>query len=135
MAEIKMVVIVRDDLPVWKRVNMTAFLASGIAAVDEGATGGDYVDKTGTVYYPMFWHPVNVLEASLDQLRRVAERARTRGVRVAMFTSELFDSPVEANSLRIIGAIDAADLDLTGLAIRADPKTVDKIVKGVSRHP
>ncbi len=52
--ETKIAVAVRDDLPTWQRLNMTAFLVSGIAASAEGMVGEDYEDAAGNRYLPMF---------------------------------------------------------------------------------
>ncbi|MEA2527772.1 MAG: hypothetical protein QOF73_4999 [Thermomicrobiales bacterium] len=40
-------VAVRDDLPTWQRLNMTAFLVSGIAAVADDVVGEDCEDASG----------------------------------------------------------------------------------------
>ena len=45
----KIAVVIRDDLPVWEKLNMTAFLASGVAASAPDAVGADYADADGTL--------------------------------------------------------------------------------------
>jgi hypothetical protein len=51
--ETKIAVIVRDDLETWHRLNVTAFLASGIAA-NPDLHGEPYRDADGTGYLPLF---------------------------------------------------------------------------------
>jgi Protein of unknown function (DUF2000) len=46
----KIVVILQDELPVWKKLNVTAFVVSGIAATADGVVGARYVDGSGKSY-------------------------------------------------------------------------------------
>ena len=64
----KVAVVVRDDLAAWQRLNVCAFLISGvIAAAGEVAIGEDYVDSDGNRYLPLLVQPVVVLEAERRQ--------------------------------------------------------------------
>ena len=50
----KAAVVVRDDLAPWQRLNVTAFLVSGlIGAAEPDAIGDDYEDADGVVYLPL----------------------------------------------------------------------------------
>jgi hypothetical protein len=86
----KIAVVLRDDLAVWQKTNVTAFLVSGIAGTVHGAIGPPYRDASGNEYLPMFVQPVLVYEADDAALRRAYERALSRGVTPAVYTSELF---------------------------------------------
>src|SRR6185436_19351769 len=86
----KIAVVIRDDLPVWQKLNMTAFLASGVALSSPDAIGGDYTDADGTRYSPLFGQPVMVFTADKVRLARTLERALSRGVVPVVFTTELF---------------------------------------------
>lgn len=90
--ETKIAVVVRGDLPTWQKLNMTAFLVSGIAATIAGLVGEPYADASGNTYLPMFRQPVLVFAASAEQLREVYRRAQTRAVPLAIFTEELFST-------------------------------------------
>ena len=83
----KVAVAVRDDLEVWQRVNVAAFLISGVIA-DAGADaiGEDYSDADGNIYLPLLVQPVIVLEAGAAKLKTVRERALRRGVPIALYT-------------------------------------------------
>lgn len=133
--ETKIVVVVRDDTAVWQRLNMTAFLTSGVAARHPESVGEDYVDADGTKYLPMFGQPVLVFIASKDELRRVFERALAREVTVSVFTSELFSTGHDVANRAAVAVVPNAALDLTGLAFRADRRDADKITKGLRLHP
>lgn len=130
----KIAVVLLDALPTWQKLNVTAFLASGIAATAEDCIGSPYQDADGTPYAPMFGQPVLVFEADATRLTRTAERAHRRGVVPAIFTAALFGTGNDDDNRAQVAARRRADLDLVGLAVRADRKTVDKIVDGLPLH-
>jgi hypothetical protein len=43
----KLAVVVRDDLEPWQRLNVTAFLLSGVTAAEDGVVGEPYEDADG----------------------------------------------------------------------------------------
>jgi hypothetical protein len=131
----KIAVVVREDLAVWQKLNVTAFTVSGIAATVDGVVGEDYRDATGNEYLPMFRQPVLIFAASADQLKKVHERALGRGVPVTVYTEELFATGHDDDNRAAVAAVEAEKLNLVGVALRADRRTVDKIVKGLSLHP
>jgi hypothetical protein len=127
----KIVVVLRADLPLWQQLNMTAFLASGVAAGAPEAIGENYVDADGTKYQPMFGQPVLVLQADARQLATALDRALSRGVVPAIFTTELFGTGHDVANRAAVAARSRADLDLAGMALRAPRRDVDKITKGL----
>jgi hypothetical protein len=131
----KIAVVVRDDLPVWQKLNMTAFLASGVAATAPEAIGRNYADADGTGYTPMFGQPVLVFAADKVRLARTLDRALSRGVVPTVFTTGLFSTGDDDANRAAVAAVRRDDLDLAGLAVRADRKTVDKITSGLRLHP
>jgi hypothetical protein len=131
----KIAVVIRDDLPTWQKLNMTAFLASGVAAAAPDAIGVDYADADGTRYSPMFGQPVLVFATDKVRLARTLERTLARGVVPAVFTTELFGTGNDAANRAAVAAVTRDHLDLAGIAIRADRKTVDKITAGLRLHP
>ena len=131
----KIAVVLRDDLAVWQKTNVTAFLVSGIAGTVPGVVGQPYRDASGNEYLPMFVQPVLVYEADAAALRRAYERVLSRGVTPAVYTSELFTTSHDNANRAALAAVDAQDLDLVGIAFRAERKTVDKIVDRLRFHP
>jgi hypothetical protein len=131
----KLAVVLRDDLAVWQKTNVTAFLVSGIAGTVPGIVGQPYRDASGNEYLPMFVQPVFVYEAYAAALRRAYDRALSRGVTPAIYTSELFATNHDEANRAAVAAVAAPDLDLVGIAFRAERKTVDKIVDRLRFHP
>jgi hypothetical protein len=133
--ETKIAVVLRDDLAGWQETNVTAFLVSGIAATVSGVVGEPYADASGNDYLPMFVQPVLVYQASATELRRAYERALSRGVTPAIYTQELFATGHDEANRAAVRSVAAEDLDLVGIALRAERKTVDKIVDRLRLHP
>jgi hypothetical protein len=125
----KIVVVLRSDVPVWQKLNMTAFLASGIATSAPESIGEPYADADGTKYSPLFGQPVMVFEAGPDELARTLDRALTRGAVPAVFTADMFGTGHDEANRAVVAAVPRAELDLVGIAVRAD-----KITKGLRLH-
>ena len=130
----KVAVIVRDDLAPWQRLNVCAFLISGVVA-GGGEVGPDYEDASGATYLPMFVQPVLVFEATAGKLRTVYERARTRELRFAIYTADLFATGHDEANRAAVRAVPSEQLDLVGLALRAPHKAADGVLRGLKRHP
>ena len=131
----KVAVVLLDDLEVWQKTNVTAFLVSGIAGTVPGVVGEPYRDASGNEYLPMFVQPVLVYAADSDALRRAYERAMNRGVTPAVYTRDLFETNHDDANRAAVAVVAANDLDLVGIAFRAERKTVDKIVDRLRFHP
>jgi hypothetical protein len=74
----KIAVVLRDDLAVWQKTNVTAFLVSGTAGTVPGIVGEPYADASGNEYLPMFVQPVLVYVADSAGIRRAYERDEPR---------------------------------------------------------
>jgi hypothetical protein len=133
--ETKIAVVLRDDLAVWQKTNVTAFLVSGIAALIPGVVGEPYRDASGNEYLPMFVQPVLTYIADAAALRRAYARAMERGVTPAIYTAQLFATGHDEANRAEVAAVAADELDLVGIAVRAERKLVDKIVDRLKFHP
>lgn len=132
----KIAVVVRDDLAAWQRLNVCAFLTSGVtAAAGPAAIGEDYLDAEGNHYLPLLVQPVLVFEASAEKLKTVRERAGRREVPIALYTAEMFSTGHDAANRSAVRVVAAADLDLVGIALRAPHRDADAVLRGLSRHP
>ena len=130
----KIVVVLRADLPMWQQLNMTAFLASGVAASSPDVIGENYTDADGIKYQPMFGQPVLVFQADAEQLTRTLDRAIARDITPAIFTTELFATGHDSANRAAVAGVPRAELDLAGLALHGPRRDVDKITKGLKLH-
>jgi hypothetical protein len=131
----KIAVVLRDDLAGWQKTNVTAFLVSGIAATVPGVVGEPYRDASENEYLPMFVQPVLVYQADKEGLRRAYERAMSRGVTPAIYTHELFTTNHDEANRAAVAGVPAEELDLVGIAFRAERRIVDKVVDRLRFHP
>jgi hypothetical protein len=131
--ETRIVVVVRDDLKTWQKLNVTAFVMGGIAGIP-GLLGEPYEDADGRSYLPMIRQPVRVYSAPREGMRRVYERALERGVALSLYTEELFATGGDEENRAAVRAVRGEDLNLAGLAVHGDRRVVDKVVRGLKLH-
>jgi hypothetical protein len=130
----KIVVIIREDLAVWQKLNVTAFTVSGLAG-SEKIVGENYVDASGNVYLAMSRQPILIFSATREQMREVYDRAKKKGMKFTIYTEELFKTYNDADNRAAVAAVKADDLNLVGMAIRSTKRQIDTVVKGLKLHP
>jgi hypothetical protein len=130
----KIAVVLREDLAVWQKLNVTAFLVSGVAGTDADTISEPYEDASGFRYLPMFRQPVLIFAGSTEQLRRAYDRLRAGGLRFSVFTEDLFATNNDGDNRATVKAVRSEDLRLAGMALRGDRKAIDKALKGLSLH-
>jgi hypothetical protein len=135
MSNVKIAVAVRDDLEVWQRLNVTAFVASGIGTVHPELIGPPYVDGSGVQYLPKLIHPVLVFAGDGAAVRRAFDRARERGLAISVYTDELFTTGNDLDNRAAVAAIPTEDLLVAGFAVAGDAKQVDKAFDKLRFHP
>jgi hypothetical protein len=131
----KIAVLLRDDLATWQRLNVTAFLVSGIAGTKPEVVGEPYEDADGQTYLPMFRQPVLVFEGSKEFMSTAHERALKRDIEHAVFTQELFATGNDRDNRAAVKAVPTGQLDLVGIALYGPKNAVDKVLKGARMHP
>jgi hypothetical protein len=130
----KIAIAIRHDLETWQKLNVAAFLASGIAAAFPGCIGEPYADGSGTPYHALIGQPILIYGAEKAALARALERAIARDVKAAVYTEDMFKTAHDAANRAVVKAVARGDLNLVGLAFRADRKVIDKIVDGLKLH-
>lgn len=130
----KIAVVIRTDLEAWQKLNVACFLAGGIAAAFPGCIGEAYEDSSGTKYLSLIGQPILIYGADRPALSRALERALSRNVVPALYTEDMFKTTHDAANRAVVKAVARADLNLVGLAVRAERKLVDKIVDGLKFH-
>ncbi|KUL46160.1 hypothetical protein ADL22_11120 [Streptomyces sp. NRRL F-4489] len=130
-----MAVLLRDDLAPWQRLNVTAFLVSGLGTAVPEVIGEPYADADGTAYLPMFRQPVLVFEADKETLTAAHGRALSRALPRSVFTSDLFATGNDRDNRAAVRAVPRDHLDLVGLAVHGPRNAVDRVLKGARMHP
>ena len=131
----KIAIAVRDDLAVWQRLNVTAFLAGGIAAGVPETAGKPYEDGSGQQYLELFRQPVLVFAADGPLLSTVRERAVRRDLATAIYTEDLFATDNDDDNRAAVRAVATGELNLVGVAVYGPRNGVDKVFKGAALHP
>jgi hypothetical protein len=130
----KIAVVIRADLDVWQKLNVAAFLAGGLAAAFPECVGEPYGDGSGTNYLALIGQPILIYGADRPALSRALERALARDVTPAIYTEDMFRTTHDAANRAVVKVVVRADLNLVGLAMRAERKVIDKIVDGLKFH-
>jgi hypothetical protein len=130
----KIVVIIREDLSIWQKLNVTAFTISGIAGTDN-IVGENYVDASGNVYLPMSKQPILIFGATREQMREVYERAKKRNMKFTIYTEELFKTYNDSDNRASVASVRAEDLNLVSMAIQNTKRQIDTVVKDIKLHP
>jgi hypothetical protein len=132
--EDKLAVLVRDDLATWQKLNVTAFLVSGIGTDRPDLVGEPYVDADDLTYLPMFVHPVLVYTGDAAAITRAADRARARGLAMAVYTDELFATGNDVDNRAAVRSVGTDKLRLAGIAVAGPRRDVDKALDKVRLH-
>ena len=135
MFDTKIAIILRDDMAVWQKLNVTAFLMSGIAAQAPEIIGAAYRDRQGNVFNPLSIQPIVVMAADAQTLATVHRRALERGVTTSAYVEEMFATGHDAANRAVFAEHAPEDAGLVGIAFRAPKKAADKISKGARMHP
>lgn len=130
----KVALIVREDLAVWQKLNVAAFLATGVAASAPEAIGEPYVDAAGRRYSRMLGQPMLIFSATRSQLQAAHRAAIERELSTAIYVGPMFATGNDEANRAALRAENPEELDLVGLAVRGDRKQVDKAVKGLALH-
>ncbi len=135
MFDTKFAVVVLQDLEVWQKLNVTAFLTSGIVAEAPGIIGEPYIDGDGNTYNRLSIQPVIVLAADQETLTRIHRRGMDRGVRLSLYIEDMFETGHDEANRAAVLRRGVDDMNIVGLAMRDDRKIVDKVTKGARMHP
>ena len=135
MFDTKIAIVVRDDLLTWQKLNVTAFLTSGVLGADKDLLGDNYEDASGRLYRPLIVQPMIVLSADSEGLSKIHQRALERGSPMAIYIEDMFSTGHDAANRAAVRQYATQDLKLVGVALRAEKKIVDKITKGAKMHP
>ena len=134
MFDTKIAIIVRDDLATWQKLNVTAFLMSGITGANPDLIGEVYKDKDGRTHLPMSVQPVIVLTGAANVLTNIRNRAHERGIETVAYIEEMFSTGHDAANRAVFAEHGASQANTVGIALRADKKIVDKVTKGAKMH-
>ena len=130
----KIAIVVREDLTTWQKLNVTAFLTSGVIGARAEMLGEDYEDAAGNLYSPLMIQPVIVLSCDGEKLKTIFRRGMDRGAKLSLYIEEMFETGHDAANRATVKARHPDEMSIVGLALREERKLVDKITKGAKMH-
>jgi hypothetical protein len=131
----KIAIAVHQEIAVWQKLNVAAFLTSAVVGADPALIGDAYRDASGNIYLAMSRQPILIFAGTSEELKAAHRRALERNERIAIYTRELFATGHDAANRAAVATVAAGVLDLVGIALHADRKAVDKVMKGLKLHP
>ncbi len=134
MFDTKIAIVLRNNLAQWQKLNVTAFLTSGIVGQYPEIIGETYRDRAGNAYNALSVQPMIVLSADEETMATVHRRSLERGVTSSLFIEEMFSTGHDAANRAVFSEFAPDNARVVGIAIRADKKIVDKITKGATMH-
>ena len=134
MFDTKIAIVVRDDLATWQKLNVTAFLMSGITGAAPDIMGEAYRDAVGNRYHSLCIQPIIVLAADQATLQAIHRRALERKAPHGLYIEEMFSTGHDAANRAVFAAHGPDSAKVVGIALREDKKIVDKITKGAKLH-
>lgn len=130
----KVAIVLDADLAAWQKLNVTAFLATGIAGLAPEAMGEPYRDAAGRTFAALLGQPMMILKADIGGLQRVHRQAIERGLDCAVYVRAMFSTGHDQANREAFMAEPASAPELVGIAIRGEKKAVDKAIKGLKLH-
>jgi hypothetical protein len=130
----KVAILVLEDLAAWQKLNVTAFLATGIAGAPD-AMGEPYEDAAGRRHARLLGRPNQIFAATSESLLRAHRAGLDRGLSQAVYVRAMFSTGHDAANRAGFKAEPPDAPDLVGLALRGPMKDVDKATKGPKLHP
>ncbi|WP_333835390.1 DUF2000 family protein [Rubrimonas sp.] len=134
MLDTKIALVVRHDLAVWQKLNVAAFLTSGVLGAASEFLGDRYEDAAGNLYTPLIVQPIIVLSADAASLRRIHGRAMECGARLSIYIEEMLETGHDAANRAAVKGRRPEEMSVVRLGLREDRKLVDKITKGARLH-
>lgn len=131
----KIAIVVREDLAQWQKLNVTAFLASGIAAAVPDCIGEAYIDATSRRYGAMCGQPILVFAGTLAELQKAHGRAVDQDLVIVPYVEAMFATGHDAANRAVFAEGDVTAQTWVGLAVHGERKAVDKALKGLKLHP
>ena len=130
-----MAILVLEDLAIWQELNVTALLATGIAAAAPEAMGQAYVDAAGRRHAPLPGQPMLIFGTGPETLLRAYRAAIACGLTRHLRAGHVLDRSRRGQPCRRVLAEPAEAPDLDGLALRGPRRGIDKATKRALLHP
>jgi len=135
MYDNKIVLIIKNDLATWQKLNVASFLASSVAIEFPETHGKSFINASNSEYLPFIKHPILIYGADTNEaISRAFNRAKERELNIGIYTEPLFATKNEDENHIEISKFTDGNQVLVGLAIYGDIKNVNKAIDGLKLH-
>lgn len=134
MFDTKIAIAIREDLQTWQKLNVTAFLISGISGRHPEILGEPYMDAANNLFHPLCVQPIIILSADQDTMNNIHRRAIERGVASSAYIEEMFSTGDDVSNRAVFSKYSPDNATVVGIGVRAEKKIADKIMKGAKMH-
>ena len=135
MFDTTIAIILLDELETWQKLNITAFLMSGIIGRYSELIGKEYLDKSANKYLALSQQPAVILEADTTKIVKIHERVISHSIASALYIRDMFSTYNDDDNRNTVLKYNPSELPLVGIAIREEKKLVNKVTKGAKLHP
>ncbi|MDK2866967.1 MAG: hypothetical protein PWP51_1332 [Clostridiales bacterium] len=130
----KVVMIIEENLAMWQKLNVTAFIATGIGGT-QPIIGEPYQDGDGIIYLPMCRQPIILYTASAGKMKEILLKSFTKEIQSVIYTEELFETKNDMANRAKVAEFKTEALNLVGVGLYGKKNQIDRIVKGLELHP
>ena len=130
----KIVIVIDENLAVWQKLNVTAFLTSGIIASNEGLIGQRYKDASDKTYSPLCIQPIMIMKTNREKLKTILNRANSYDIPISIYIEDMFSTGFDEANRETVARYTTEVLPLVGIALRGEKKLIDKVTKGAKLH-
>ena len=134
MFDTKIAIVLLNSLQIWQKLNVTSFLTSGIIGESPSLLGDAYEDSSNYNYLPLNRQPVIILDADLQNLKKIHLRIINKSLKCSIYINDMFSSGHDEANRKTVRKYQSEELPLVGLAIREKKNIVDKLIKGSKLH-
>jgi hypothetical protein len=131
----KFAIVLREDLETWQKLNVTAFLTSGIIGANPNLIGAPYEDAAGGIYHALLIQPAIVLSAPAERMQEIFRRARERPLRFSLYIDDMFSTSHDDANRDAVRQRNPDDMRIAGVGLHGERNVIDKITKGARLHP
>lgn len=126
MFDTKIAIVVRDDLATWQKLNVTAFLMSGITGASPEIMGEAYRDAADNTYHSLCVQPVIVLSGDQETLKAVHRRALERKVPHGLYIEDMFSTGHDAANRAVFAEHGPDSARVVGIALREKRRSLTR---------
>jgi hypothetical protein len=135
MLDTKIAVVVREDLPTWQKLNVVAYLICRVVGANDGLIVELYEDAAGNAYNALMIQPTIILSSDRQVLKAICRRAMNLRTRISLCIEDMFTTGHDAANRAAVMQYPPDALNVVGVALCEDKKTIDKTANGPRTHP